>query len=115
MVEIRIRGSAKGAEVLLSVCTGAFLLAEAGLLDGRKATTWHGRIERLRETAKETEVLENTRWVDSGAVVTTAGVSAGIDGALHVVSRLVGRDEAERTARYMEYDRWDPEAGVVVG
>ena len=95
--------AAKEAEIVMSVCTGAFVLAHAGVLDGLAATTWHGRIERLREQAPRTKVLENVRIVDNGRVITTAGVSAGIDGALHVVDRLLGREAAERAAAYMEY------------
>lgn len=99
----------------LSVCTGAFILERAGLLRGKKATTFHNAIASLRERATETEVLENTRWVDNGKIITTAGVSAGIDGALHLVGRLCGMEVAQATARYMEYDKWDPKDGVIVG
>ena len=109
-----IRAAADDLEVALSVCTGAFLLAKAGLLEGLQATTWHGAIDNFREFAPHTTVLEDTRWVDNGKMVTTAGVSAGIDGALHVVARLKGEQVAARTARYMEYDKWVPEQGTVV-
>ena len=109
-----IQTNAPDLDAAVSVCTGAFILNKAGLLDGKKATTWHGAITRLREAAKKTEVLENTRWVDNGKVVTTAGVSAGIDGALRVVEKLFGRATALATARYMEYDKWNPEDGVIV-
>lgn len=95
--------AAKEAEIVMSVCTGAFVLAHAGVLDGLTATTWHGRIDRLREQAPRTKVLADVRIVDNGRVITTAGVSAGIDGALHVVDRLLGREAAERVAAYMEY------------
>lgn len=98
----------------LSVCTGAFILERAGLLAGKKATTWHGRIDQLKALATNFEVLENTRWVDNGNVITTAGVSAGIDGALHLVEKIFGRKTAEQTARYMEYDKWVPEAGTII-
>jgi transcriptional regulator GlxA family with amidase domain len=108
-----IKNSWPDLDVAMSVCTGAFLLAKVGLLDGLPATTWHGAIERLREFAPKTKVMENTRFVDTGNIVTTAGVSAGIDGALHVVSRLHGEDVARKTARYMEYDKWDPNAGFI--
>jgi len=62
----------------------------------------------------QTEVLDSVRWVDNGKIVTTAGVSAGIDGALRVVDRLMGRKKALKTVRYMEYDHWMPEAGLIV-
>ena len=109
-----VQKHASHADALMSVCTGAFILEKAGFLAGRKATTWHGAIGRLREKAARTEVLENVRWVDNGQVVTIAGVSAGIDGALHIVERMLGRDAAQETAHYMEYDKWKPEDGVVV-
>lgn len=101
-----------GAEISMSVCTGAFVLAKAGLLDGRTATTWFGAIESLRKAVPGASVQDGRRFVDQGRVVTTAGVSAGIDGALHVVARLLGRDVAEKTAQYMEY-RWTPEPYLV--
>jgi transcriptional regulator GlxA family with amidase domain len=97
------------AEVTLTVCTGAFVAAKAGLLDGQVATTWYDAIDRLRQAAPKATVQEGRRFVDNGRIVTTAGVSAGIDGALHVVARLLGRSAADRTARYMEY-HWSPEA-----
>ena len=109
-----IKESAETAEVLLSVCTGAFLLGDADLLNGLKATTWYGAVDRLKDTYPATETLENVRFVDNGQIVTTAGVSAGIDGALHVVGRLHSLGVAEETAKYMEYDKWEPNAGVIV-
>jgi transcriptional regulator GlxA family with amidase domain len=89
------------------VCNGALLLARAGLLNDRKATTHWASIGRLKKEAATATVLENVRFVDNGQVLTTAGVSAGIDGALHVVDRLLGRPAAQLTARYMEYE-WKP-------
>jgi tetratricopeptide (TPR) repeat protein len=97
------------AELTLTVCTGAFVPARAGLLDGKTATTWYGAIEGLRLAAPTATIQEGRRFVDGGKLVTTAGVSAGIDGALHVVARLLGRSTADRTARYMEY-HWAPES-----
>jgi len=102
------------AEVVLSVCTGAFVLEKAGLLEGKKATTFHNAIEELRKIATQTEVLDHVRWVDNGKIITTAGVSAGIDGSLRVVERLMGREKARSTARYMEYDKWNPDEGLIV-
>jgi transcriptional regulator GlxA family with amidase domain len=103
-----IKRASQDAEVTLSVCTGAFLLAKAGLLDGREATTHWGSIEGLKREAPKTVVRENVRFVDNGKIITAAGVSAGIDGALHVVVKLLGQQVASGTARYMEY-RWEPE------
>lgn len=94
------------AELTMSVCTGAFILAKAGLLDGQEATTHWFHLTRLGKAAPNIQVRSKVRFVDSGRVVTTAGVSAGIDGALHVVERLIGREAAERTAHGMEY-HWD--------
>ena len=99
-----IEGAAARAEVALSVCTGAFVLGAIGALDGREVTTWHGRVAHLAAAVPRARVVAGRRFVDSGEVVTTAGVSAGIDGALHVVARLLGTRIARRTAAYMEYD-----------
>lgn len=102
-----IRRTADDAELVLSVCTGALLLAKAGLLDGRDATTHHGAFDLLREIAPTATVHESRRFVDNGKVVTSAGIAAGIDASLHVVARLLGQHLAEATARHMEYV-WRP-------
>lgn len=86
----------------------------AGLLDGLTATTFHSNIEDLQAVLPKTKVLANARFVDNGRVITTAGISAGIDGALHLVARLKGEEEAKKVAEYMEYDKWVPNQGVVV-
>lgn len=103
-----IKQVAGSAELVTSVCTGSFLLAEAGLLDGRAATTHWGSIHRMRETYPNVEVREDVRFVDAGDVVSSAGVSAGIDMALYVIERLSGRAAAESSARLMEYEYWQP-------
>ena len=102
-----VRATAKDAEVMFSVCTGAFVLADAGLLDGLEATTHASSMPGLKEYSR-IKVRENRRVIDNGKIVTSAGVSAGIDGALHLVSRLCGLETAKATAKYMEY-RWEPE------
>jgi len=94
-------------ELSMSVCSGAFILAQLGLLDGKVATTHWGAVPRLRSAFPRVEVKTDVRFVDAGRIVTTAGVSAGIDGALHVVQRLLGDDVAWETARYMQY-AWEP-------
>lgn len=109
-----IEDTAPESEVVLSVCTGALLLAKAELLDGLQATTHHGSIAGLRRMAADAVVHEDARYVDNGRYVTSAGVSAGIDGALHVVKRLLGEKSAVDTAWYMEYD-WTPEEDVKKG
>ncbi len=100
-----IRASAKEAEVVLSVCTGSFLLAKAGLLDGLDATTHHDRIAMLKKLTPKANVVEGRRFVDNGKIVTSAGVSAGIDASLHVVGRLLGEPAEIETSRRMEYER----------
>jgi transcriptional regulator GlxA family with amidase domain len=102
-----VRDKAKNAEVVLSVCTGAFVLAEAGLLDGLKATTHHFGFERLNRDYPKITLVRTERFVDTGKIITAGGVTAGIDGALHVVSRLVSKEAADWTAReWMEYRSW---------
>lgn len=110
-----IKTSAEQAEIMLSVCAGAGLLAKAGLLDGKQATTFHSYIDPLQKATPNAKILRNTRFVDNGQVITTAGVSAGIDGALHVVAKLKGLAVARQTAFYMEYDKWTPSEGLVIG
>ncbi len=97
---------AGAAELMTSVCTGSFLLAKAGLLDGKATTTHWGSIQRMRDDFPALDVLENVRWVDEGDVISSAGVSAGIDMALHVLRRLYGAEYAAGVARHMEYDHW---------
>lgn len=91
-------------EILASVCTGAFLLAAAGLLDGRRATTHWRWLGRLRDRYPNIEVLEETRVVEAGKILTAGGVTAGIDLALAIVARLCGTEVAGVTARQLEYD-----------
>lgn len=95
------------ATATLSVCTGAFILAKAGLLDGKEATTHWSAISRMRKQYPKIIVRDDRRIVDNGKIVTAAGVSSGIDGALHLVDRLSGRSNATKAARYMEYP-WQP-------
>jgi transcriptional regulator GlxA family with amidase domain len=99
-----VRRATSEAELVLSVCTGALILGAAGLLDGREATTHFGAYEELRTVAPRCRVRTDMRYVDTGRLITSAGVSAGIDMALHVVARLLGDDVAQETARYMEYE-----------
>jgi putative intracellular protease/amidase len=94
------------ARYVMSVCNGAFILASAGLLDGLTATTTASRIDELAENFPKVRVVRE-RYVDNGKIITTAGLSAGIDGALHVIDREFGRPRAEQVARGIEY-RWDP-------
>lgn len=98
-----IRRQSRTASVTASVCTGAFLLAKAGLLNERHATTHWEDIADLRSTFPQLHVVENVRWVDEGSILTSGGISAGIDMSLHLVSKLHGSDLAESTARQMEF------------
>jgi len=99
-----IRQQAEPAERVLSVCSGALLLAKAGLLEGLSATTHRGALTELGGDAPNTEVLRTARVVDNGKIVLSAGISAGIDAALHIVADLHGPEQAAETATYMEYD-----------
>ena len=98
-----IKRVAISAELVLSVCTGALLLAKAGLLDDLEATTHHGAIDLLRQLAPRTIVHSDRRFVDNGRVICSAGIAAGIDMSLHVVAKLHGEEVALQTARQMEY------------
>ncbi|MDY0882711.1 DJ-1/PfpI family protein [Dongia soli] len=99
-----LQRQAMEAEIVASICTGALLLGRLGLLDGLRATTHWGAIELLREFAPRIEVLTEARFVDNGKYLSSAGISAGIDMSLYLVSRIYGVDLAEQTAREMEYD-----------
>src|SRR5438105_4615193 len=103
-----IKNKSKDVKYVMSVCTGAFLLAEAGLLSGQTATCTHGMVEDLL-AFPNTKVVYDARYVDSGKIITSAGLSSGIDAAIHLVSKMLGRGEAQRVALGMEY-RWDPDA-----
>ncbi|CCH55000.1 AraC family transcriptional regulator [Fibrisoma limi BUZ 3] len=106
-----VRRSAETAELVLSVCTGALILAKAGLLEGLSATTHYRALESLQQLAPNTTILPDERYVDNGKVLTSAGVSAGIDLSLYVVGRLLGEEVAAGTAKYMQYDYW-PTSGL---
>jgi transcriptional regulator GlxA family with amidase domain len=99
-----IAAQAVRVPLVASVCTGAFLLARAGLLDGRRATTHWEDIADLRALFPQVDVVDGVRWVDTGSRVTSAGISAGIDMSLHLVERLHDRALALRTARQMDFD-----------
>ncbi len=93
---------------LVSVCTGAMVLATLGLLDGLECTTHFGSYDRLQAAAPRAVVRRDVRVADNGHIVTGAGVSAGIDLALHMIGRMFGMEEARSVAHYMMY-RWAPE------
>ena len=103
----RLRGFADTGTLMASVCNGAIIYATAGLLTGKRAATHWGSVERLRGF-DGVEVDESARFVDEGMVVTSAGVSAGIDMALHLVARLESVEMAQRVRRYIQYDPAPP-------
>lgn len=109
-----VKKASRSWQVGLSVCNGAFIMAETGLLSGKHATTFHGLIDQFEDNYPDINVLRETRYVDNGDIVTTAGVSAGIDGSLHVVSKILGKEAAKSTVEYMEYDGWVPDNGLII-
>jgi transcriptional regulator GlxA family with amidase domain len=98
-----IREQATPAELTASVCTGSFLLAQAGLLEGRRATTHWQSLDRMEQTFPAVTVVRDQHVVEDGSILTSAGISAGIDLALRMVARLHSEATAHATARYMEY------------
>jgi transcriptional regulator GlxA family with amidase domain len=98
-----IRSVASQADVVMSVCTGAFLLASTGLLDGLKATTHHNFYDQFATRFPKIELIRGRRFVDNGKLITAGGLSSGIDTALHVVNRYYGADAAQKVADNMEY------------
>jgi transcriptional regulator GlxA family with amidase domain len=90
-------------DVTMSVCTGAFQLARAGLLNGLPATTHHEFWDAFAKEFPDIELRRGLRFVDSGRIATAGGLTSGIDMALHVVSRYFGVEAAAKTAEYMEY------------
>ncbi|HYD73172.1 MAG TPA: DJ-1/PfpI family protein [Candidatus Binatia bacterium] len=96
------------ADILMSVCTGAFVLARSGLIDGRLATTHHEYYEAFERDFPQVQLVRNRRFVDNGKFVSAGGLTSGIDGTLHVIARYFGADEAQRVAVYLEHysDGW---------
>jgi putative intracellular protease/amidase len=105
-----IREREPSVKHILSVCNGAFILAKTGLLDGLTATTFYDMIPDLKKDAPKTRIVSDQRFVDNGKTITTAGLSSGIDGALHVVEVLRGKARAQQVALNMEY-QWRPDSG----
>ena len=98
-----LRVNAQSAEIVASVCTGAFLLGKVGFFDGLFVTTHHLCVDELRAIAPAAIVEPSKRFHDNGKFCAAAGISSGIDLSLHLIERLVGTDAAAATARYMEY------------
>lgn len=103
-----VRDQRASATLMTSVCTGSLVLAAAGLLKGRPATTHWGALDHLAELDPTIRVRPDERFVDDGDVITAAGVSAGIDMALHLVARLAGTERAREVRRGIQYDPQPP-------
>ena len=103
-----IRKASASADYVFSNCTGAFLLAKTGLLDGFSATTHHDFFDSFEKQFPKVKLVRTARYVDNGKYITSGGLTSGIDGALHIVERIYGRPTVEQTVAYMEYsgDGW---------
>lgn len=107
-VRARVQGAGRSGTLLTSVCTGSLVLADAGVLDGRPATTYWASMEQLTSLGTGIEPRPDDRFVDSGDVITASGVSAGIDMALHLVRRLHSEERARQVRRHIQYDPAPP-------
>jgi transcriptional regulator GlxA family with amidase domain len=107
-----IRRVAPQADVILSVCTGAFVLAGTGLIDGLSATTHHDFYDLFEKSFPKVTLVRGRRFVDNGKFISAGGLTSGIDAALHVVARYLSEEAASRTAHYMEHDSSGWETGV---
>ncbi|GED72869.1 AraC family transcriptional regulator [Brevibacillus reuszeri] len=99
-----ITNQMESVQLMTSVCTGALLLAKAGLLKDKMATTHWASLDRLEKEFPQVLVQREVKFVDEGNVITSGGISAGINMSFHVVKRLLGSDVARETAKMMEYD-----------
>jgi putative intracellular protease/amidase len=107
-----VKETAGQSTYVLTVCNGAFIAAEAGLLDGMKATTFHTMIDDLKQAYPKVKVVDDQRFVDNGKVISTAGITSGVDGALYLNSKLHGKAASQLAALSLEY-AWDPESRYV--
>jgi transcriptional regulator GlxA family with amidase domain len=104
----RLRALKESGTLMTSVCTGALVYGDAGLLDGRPVTTYSTAFEELLPLGSDVKPRPDQRFVDDGEVITAAGVSAGIDMALHLIARLASPEKAREVRRYIEYDPQPP-------
>lgn len=107
-IRSRLRGLKERGTLMTSVCTGSLVYADAGLLDGQPATTYWSAFDELLPLGRQITPRPDDRFVDAGDVITAAGVSAGIDMALHLVGRLGSPDKAREVRRYIQYDPEPP-------
>jgi transcriptional regulator GlxA family with amidase domain len=103
-IRARLRALKERGTLMTSVCTGALVFADAGFLDGQPATTYWSAFDELQPLGRDIEPRPDDRFVDNGDVITAAGVSAGIDMALHLVGRLGSPEKAREVRRYIQYD-----------
>lgn len=101
-----VRRTAENARIVMSVCSGARILGALGLLDHLEAVTHHEVVEDLRELAPNTVINQDRRFADNGKIMTSGGISAGIDLSLYIVKKLHGETVVHKTIRYMEYGDW---------
>lgn len=101
-----VRKSSRSSRITMSVCSGARILGKLGLLDNLESITHHEVIEDLSSIAPNTRIAFGKRYVDNGSIMTSGGISAGIDLSLHVVEKLFGKEISYKTAAYMEYGEW---------
>ncbi|WP_238916304.1 DJ-1/PfpI family protein [Clostridium sp. YIM B02555] len=99
-----IKNNMNHVDIMASVCTGAFLLAKAGLLDGKQATTHWMDIDRLKNEYNKVNVQRNVKFIDESPIITSGGISAGINMSFYIIKKLLGEEIANATAKRMEYD-----------
>ena len=99
-----IKSLCNDLQYLFSICTGAFILGNTGLLNGQKATTHHLSYDEFEKTFPEVNLIRNVPYVDNGKIITSAGISTGMKASLHLLDKISGSDLGKKTAEYMEYD-----------
>ncbi|MFA0809925.1 DJ-1/PfpI family protein [Microbulbifer epialgicus] len=109
-----IKEQSEQVQYVLTVCNGAFILANTGLLDGKKATTIRGAFNSFESSFPDIELVKDKKFVDNGQLITTAGLSSGIDGALYLVSKVDTMEKAKSVAAKIEY-QWRPQGGYIRG
>lgn len=99
-----IRKNLAESQYLFSICTGAFILGNTGLLNGQKATTHHLSYDEFEKTFPQVSLIKNLPYVDNGKIITSAGISTGMKASLYLLDKISGENLGKRTAEYMEYD-----------
>lgn len=103
-----VRKTCESSQITMTVCSGARILGALGILDQLEATTHHEVIEHLKEISPKTHISQDKRFTDNGKIMTSGGISAGIDLSLHIVKKLHGEATMNETIKYMEYGDWRP-------